>query len=152
MAQKPTDNPTNEIINAPAVDFDTPKTDLVTVDASTSFPAAISEDEEEFPEDFPDYYPSDFNTYLSAKDSTNLEQKREDTRGRLAIIYTIATFVMFVLGFVVAILDAAIREVPIASTLSTILPLISGIFLGTLGFVLGYYFRQVEDDNDNNKN
>jgi hypothetical protein len=105
---------------------------------------------EEFPEDFPDYYDSTLVNYLAASEATQILQKREDTRGRLAIIYTIATFLMFVLGFVVATLDAVMRQVPIVEGLSTILPLISGIFLGTLGFVLGYYFRQADEQDSSN--
>lgn len=105
-----------------------------------------SEDEEDFPEDYPDYYASEMNEYLIEHEAVNILKQREDTRGRLAIIYTIATFVMFILGFVVAVLDAVWRQVSIAETLGAILPLISGIFLGTLGFVLGYYFRKSEDE------
>lgn len=105
-----------------------------------------SEDVEDFPEDYPDYYSSEMNEYLVEHEAVNILKQREDTRGRLAIIYTIATFVMFILGFVVAVLDAAWRQVSIAETLGAILPLISGIFLGTLGFVLGYYFRKSEDE------
>lgn len=108
--------------------------------------AVTDEDEEDFPEDYPDYYPSEMNEYLVEHEAVNILKQREDTRGRLAIIYTIATFVMFILGFVVAVLDAVWRQVSIAETLGSILPLISGIFLGTLGFVLGYYFRKSEDE------
>lgn len=103
-------------------------------------------EDEDFPEDYPDYYPSEVNEYLVQQEAVNILKKREDTRGRLAIIYILATFMMFVLGFVVAVLDAVWRNVSIAETLGAILPLISGIFLGTLGFVLGYYFRQAEDE------
>jgi hypothetical protein len=52
---------------------------------------------------------------------------------------------MFILGFLVAIIDAIIGNKSIIDGLATILPLISGIFLGSLGFVLGYYFRKEED-------
>lgn len=81
---------------------------------------------------------------LISPDQLSISQKREDTRGTLAIIYTIATFLMFVMGFVVAVLDGVLRGVSIIQNLSTVLPLLSGIFLGTLGFVLGYYFRKSE--------
>lgn len=105
------------------------------------------EDDSEYPEDYPDYYTS-VEQELVDRNAINILTRREDVRGTLAIMYTIATFVMFSLGFVVAILDAAWRQVSIVDNLTTILPLISGIFLGTLGFVLGYYFRKVEGDGD----
>jgi hypothetical protein len=113
-------------------------------------PAAISadeeEDEEEFPEDFEEYYPRGFIDAPKAEGTVTIESKREDTRGRLALVYTIATFLMFLLGFVVAVVDAAIRETSIVDNLTKVLPLLSGIFLGSLGFVLGYYFRKVEGE------
>jgi hypothetical protein len=55
---------------------------------------------------------------------------------------------MFLLGFLVAIVDALLGQKSIVDGLSTILPLISGIFLGSLGFVLGYYFRKSEGEED----
>lgn len=112
----------------------------------TAAPAPATDEEGEFPEDFPDYYPNEFNNYLAQQEAATILQRRENTRGILAILYTIATFIMFLLGFVVAILDAQWRQVSIVETLTNILPLISGIFLGTLGFVLGYYFRQTEEE------
>jgi hypothetical protein len=112
--------------------------------------ADFSAEENPFNEDLPEYdlEEGDYNPrgVLDSEGSINLEAKREDVRGRLAIIYTVATFIMFVLGFVVAVIDAVTRQVPIVNSLQTILPLISGIFLGSLGFVLGYYFRKVEND------
>ncbi len=103
---------------------------------------------EEYPEDYPDYYSSVGETLVD-EGAINILTKREDVRGRLAIIYTIATFTMFVLGFLVAILDSLITKNSLIDNLTTILPLLSGIFLGTLGFVLGYYFRQTESDDSN---
>ncbi len=72
--------------------------------------------------------------------------KREDTRSRLAIIYTIATFLIFAFGMCIAVLDGVLRDASIIDNLSTIIPLISGVFLGTLGFILGYYFRKGSED------
>lgn len=110
----------------------------------------INVDEDDFeldyPEDYPDYYPSESIFRLAQDDKVSILEKREDIRGRLALTYTIATFVMFVLGFAVAILDAHWRETSIIDNLSTILPLLSGIFLGSLGFVLGYYFRRMDSE------
>lgn len=74
-----------------------------------------------------------------------IAKKEEDTRGRLAVLYTLSTFFIFVLGFLVAILDGLIRKVSIIENISTILPLISGIFLGSLGFVIGYYFKKSDE-------
>ncbi len=72
-------------------------------------------------------------------------KRREDTRGTLALVYTVSTFIIFGLGMLIAVIDALIRNVSIVDNLKEILPLISGIFLSSLGFVLGYYFRKSED-------
>lgn len=72
-------------------------------------------------------------------------KRAEDTRGRLAIIYTISTFIIFILGFIVSVLDSILRSTSIIQNLQVVLPLLSGIFLGLLGFVVGYYFRKEEE-------
>lgn len=105
----------------------------------------VEADGDDFPEDFPEY-PSESVVHFLEDNKVNILERREDTRGRLAIIYTLATFSMFVLGFVVAVLDASWTGNSIVENLSTILPLISGIFLGSLGFVLGYYFRRMDSE------
>jgi len=76
--------------------------------------------------------------------SEYIVKKQEDTRGRLAILYTFFTFFMFILGIVICVIDGLNRNVSIIDNLSVVLPLLSGIFLGTLGFVIGYYFRKNE--------
>ncbi len=73
-------------------------------------------------------------------------KKQENTRSRLALIYTFFTFSIFLAAFIVAIVDGLNRNVSIIDNLKEIIPLISGIFLGTLGFVVGYYFRKDQDD------
>lgn len=100
------------------------------------------ETDEDFPEDYPDY----FEQGMISNDEIMIQNKREDIRGRLAVIYVAATFVMFILGFAVSIIDAAWRQVSVIENLRIVLPLLSGIFLGTLGFVLGYYFRKSENE------
>jgi hypothetical protein len=112
----------------------------------------VIEDDEMFPEDFPDYFPSGFVEYLSEKEQADILEKREDTRGRLALIYTVATFIIFGLGFLVAVADGILQKTSIVDNLTKLLPLISGIFLGTLGFVLGYYFRRAEGEDENYRN
>lgn len=124
--------------NAPADLNNAPDVQFVDMDTG---------EEADFPEDYPDYY--DPKGFIDPE-SLTLNNKREDTRGRLAIIYTVATFIMFGLGFLVSVLDAFWRQVSIIDNLATILPLLSGIFLGSLGFVLGYYFRKLEGE-DNSK-
>lgn len=116
--------------------------DFYIFDPETSDIAPENEDED-FPEDFPDYNEGQG---VISNDEIMIQTKREDVRGRLAVIYVAATFVMFILGFAVSILDAAWRQVSVVENLQIILPLLSGIFLGTLGFVLGYYFRKSEGD------
>lgn len=72
-------------------------------------------------------------------------KRREDTRGTLALVYTVSTFIVFGLGMLIAVVDAVMRNVSIIDNLKEVLPLISGLFLSSLGFVLGYYFRKGED-------
>lgn len=83
--------------------------------------------------------------YSDEMDKANILKKRESTRGTLAIIYTLFTFLIFAVGILVATLDGINRDVSIIDNLKEILPLISGIFLGSLGFVLGYYFRRGDE-------
>jgi hypothetical protein len=86
---------------------------------------------------------SDFVTEILENQS--VIEKQEDTRGRLALIYTVATFAVFFFGMIIAVIDGLVRDVSIIENMKEILPLISGIFLGTLGFILGYYFRKGEE-------
>lgn len=72
-------------------------------------------------------------------------KRKEDTRGRLAVLYTVFTFIIFIIGIAICVLDGLNRSVSIIDNLSTVLPLLSGLFLGTLGFVLGYYFRKDDE-------
>ncbi len=131
-----------------------PETTTNTADAPQVKTADFVSDENPFNENLPEYEleEGDYSPRGVIDDdasAVSLESKREDVRGRLAVIYTVATFVMFALGFVVAVIDAIARQVPIVTSLQTILPLISGIFLGSLGFVLGYYFRRAEGEKQN---
>ena len=84
---------------------------------------------------------SDFSDYKS----DSVIEKREDTRSRLALTYTILTFMIFLCGMLIAVVDGLYRKVSIIDNLSEIIPLISGVFLGSLGFVLGYYFRKGDE-------
>jgi hypothetical protein len=70
-----------------------------------------------------------------------IQEKREDARGRLAAIFTIATFVIFVL----AMLIAAISEGNKVDNIKEVMITVSGIFSGLLGFVIGYYFRKGDE-------
>lgn len=106
--------------------------------ADSAFPTS-----EAMPEE---YYPRGAIDVVGSQNAISIEEKREDTRGRLATIYTVSTFIVFILGFIVSILDALLRNTSIVDNLVKVLPLISGIFLGSLGFVLGYYFRKAEED------
>lgn len=85
------------------------------------------------------------NPNLLKSDLDSVIEKKEDTRSRLATIYLLATFFIFVLGMGLAVIDAIIRDVSIVENLKEVLSIISGIFLGTLGFVLGYYFRKGDE-------
>jgi uncharacterized membrane protein (DUF485 family) len=72
--------------------------------------------------------------------------KKEDTRGRLATIYTVATLLIFVFVILLSFIESLVNKTSLVTNLTQIIPLISGVLFGTLGFVLGYYFR-----NDNNE-
>src|SRR3990172_2868595 len=76
------------------------------------------EPEEDQPDEYPDYFPMEVIDELRKSGAVNILEKREDIRGRLALIYLIATFSMFLLGFVVAILDAQWRGTSIVENLA----------------------------------
>lgn len=73
-------------------------------------------------------------------------KSQESTRGNLAIIFTVGTFIIFIFAFIVSIIEALISKGSIIANLNSILPLISSIFLGLLGFIIGYYFRKGEEN------
>ncbi len=83
--------------------------------------------------------------YSKEIDEIKILKKRENTRGVLAVLYTMLTFLIFGIGMLVATLDGLNRDVSIIDNMQEILPLLSGIFLGSLGFVLGYYFRKGDE-------
>jgi hypothetical protein len=83
-----------------------------------------------------------------AIEQSKVLEKREDTRGRLAVIYTFATFLIFLIGIGVSVIDGINRDVSIIDNLKDTISLFSGVFLGTLGFILGYYFKSSDTDGD----
>lgn len=123
----------------------------------TSFPSSIGpeedeaydetdlegESEESYLEGFEDGLDTSSDLVTVNKDS--IYSKRENTRSTLAIVYTIATFTVFLIAMFIAVLDGLVRKVSIIDNLAAVIPLISGVFFGTLGFVLGYYFRKGEE-------
>ncbi len=78
--------------------------------------------------------------------------KKEDTRGRLAIIYTVATLLIFVFVILLSFIESIINKTSLVANLTQIIPLISGVLFGTLGFVLGYYFRNDTNEGNTDKN
>lgn len=104
----------------------------------------IPEEDEEF-----EYSPSEIIIEKPFKKTVDedivISKRRENTRGLLAMTYTLATFLIFIIGIIVSVVDGLHRDVSIVENLKEVLPLISGIFLGSLGFVLGYYFRKDEE-------
>lgn len=137
---------TGEMIQIPAAPARAETVPTVDFTSAAGAAGVVTDSEDEdYPEDYPDYDPAAVPTILN-QEEVNIRIKREDVRGQLAIIYTVATFGMFVMTFLVSILDALLRETSIVDSLSTLIPLVSGVFLGSLGFVLGYYFRKVEDE------
>jgi uncharacterized membrane-anchored protein len=78
--------------------------------------------------------------------------KKEDTRGRLAIIYTVATLLIFVFVILLSFIESLVNKTSLVDNLTKIIPLISGVLFGTLGFVLGYYFRNENNERTTEKN
>ncbi len=123
-------------------------------DTTISQPAAAPRyDEEDLAEESDLSYEEGIEDALESTDFADYEkdsvlQKKEDTRSRLAIIFMVLTFVVFIFAMLIAVLDGILRKVSIVDNLATVIPLISGVFLGTLGFVLGYYFKESTDDNE----
>ncbi|BCX14127.1 MAG: hypothetical protein KatS3mg085_659 [Candidatus Dojkabacteria bacterium] len=80
--------------------------------------------------------------YAQKIDQTSILRKREDYRGILALVYTACTFIVFLVVIAISVIDGLNRDVSIIVNLKETIPLVSGVFLGTLGFVLGYYFKK----------
>lgn len=118
-------------------------------------PSAPQSDDEEIDEDdlideAEQSYDEGFEDGLNSVEITKIAQdslleKREDTRSRIAILFTVLTFSVFVLIIFVSVIDGLARHVSIIENLERAIPLISGVFLGSLGFVVGYYFRSGDD-------
>lgn len=73
--------------------------------------------------------------------NVTLKQKREDIRGRLAFLFLIGYFIILI-GSIV--FSAFAEDVKIERMLESIIT-ISGVLSGSLGFVIGYYFRRQEE-------
>ncbi|MCA9381078.1 hypothetical protein KC678_02340 [Candidatus Dojkabacteria bacterium] len=125
---------------------DNPKGKIPTEDDAIE-PDLIDEDllDDEFSDGYEEGYTDGAGDLIISSAVESVYRKREDTRSRLALIYTIFTFFVFIFAMVIAVLDGLVRKVSIIDNLSVVIPLISGVFLGTLGFVLGYYFRREEE-------
>ncbi len=75
---------------------------------------------------------------------TAVEQKRENTRGLLAIVFIVGFFFMLTAGFMLAAFNNLSLDVK-SKHLQDILLTISGVLSGPLGFVVGFYFRKGEE-------
>lgn len=117
--------------NTPAVD----PSEVEFIGHSGEYPEAPAREREET-EEFVD---EDEHLLIS---KIRIEERREGARGILAITFTIATFLLFVFGFILA----AISDGDKIDNLREVMITISGIFSGLLGFVIGYYFRKGEDN------
>jgi hypothetical protein len=71
-----------------------------------------------------------------------IKKKREDIRGRLAFMFLLGYFIILV-GVIIlaAFIDGARVETMMNSVIT-----ISGVLSGSLGFVIGYYFRRQEEE------
>ena len=115
------------------------------LDARKLAPSAEKDEDETEYEAENEYESESFLSKVKESSSDYVIKSREDTRGRLALNYTVLTFIIFILAIIIAVIDGLHRNVSIIDNLREILPLLSGIFLGTLGFVLGYYFKKSEE-------
>jgi hypothetical protein len=131
------------------IDFFDPN-DLIEFEAGTYEEVKNEKEDTEKIDDYPikPAIEKNFNedTYAQKIDKTSILRKREDYRGVLALVYTTSTFIIFFVVIVISVIDGMNRKVSIIENLKELLPLVSGIFLGSLGFVLGYYFKKDKDD------
>ncbi len=81
---------------------------------------------------------------VSPKDQIKevLSSKREDTRGRLALIFVFGFFAILTISSILAGLSEGNKVDNLKEALITV----SGILSGPLGFVIGYYFRKQEEE------
>ena len=84
----------------------------------------------------------ELNKDILSKEDDIVITKIENTRSKLALLFTLATFSIFIFGMVIAVVDGIVNKTSIVTNLKEIISTISGVFLGSLGFVLGYYFRK----------
>ncbi|MBD3362580.1 hypothetical protein GF362_02575 [Candidatus Dojkabacteria bacterium] len=75
---------------------------------------------------------------------TQIKQKREETRGTLAMVFILGFFITLILGgLMVALAEDQLDNK--VKNLQDVFLAISGILSGPLGFVVGYYFRRQEE-------
>jgi hypothetical protein len=76
---------------------------------------------------------------------TKIEHKREQTRGHLATIFILGFFFMLASGGLFIALSGDSTEIKV-KLLQDVFLVISGVLSGPLGFVVGYYFRKQEEE------
>lgn len=72
-----------------------------------------------------------------------LKKKREATRERLAYVFVIGVFTILIIG---AIFGFASNKDQVKNITDLVLAF-SGVLSGPLGFVIGYYFKRQEEEN-----
>lgn len=75
-----------------------------------------------------------------------IKQSREDTRGRLAQFYVIGFFIILILVALVSIIATPAEGQSSVDNLRESVLAVSGILSGPLGFIIGFYFRKLEEE------
>jgi hypothetical protein len=78
--------------------------------------------------------------------SFNVKETREDTRGRLATYFVIGFFSILILTSLLAFFAPAIEGQSSIDNLRESILTVSGVLSGPLGFIIGFYFRKLEDE------
>ena len=79
---------------------------------------------------------------------TNIEKQREDTRSEIALYYVKGFLVIVAFALILGLLLVYLGKISFEN-LTNILVTLSGILSGTLGFVVGYYFKSSDSDKSN---
>lgn len=104
-----------------------------------------NEDEESLTaEDLGDVYVEEEGINLDKEFDGEVKIKKEDTRGKFAIFFLIGFFLVVLIGIVIG----SMAESENVKNMTQIILTISGILSGPLGFIVGYYFRRQEEENN----
>lgn len=76
----------------------------------------------------------------------SIEQQREDVRGRLAQFFIIGFFLVMILVVLLSVLTNKSPEVSVVDSIKESVLTVSGVLSGPLGFIIGFYFRKLDEE------